>query len=236
MVAKSYQSLTQIGEPYESGGKMYVKVKNEKTGSIRQVRWYTEEEYNKFYGEKSSTPLIKKTQKQALGFDNGYITIFKGDTYSNLEWFRGSIAKYHKLWGWYIVSTETIPFDLPAGLQPIELKWEMIGENEDLKPDHIIKQVVESLIYEESNSQFVGTIGERVEIEVTVVAARRQDGYYGPSTVHHMEDATGNKYLWNTSSKTWEVGNKYFIRGTIKDHKIIKNVNTTILTRCSLIK
>ena len=112
----------------------------------------------------------------------------------------------------------------------------MVGEEEGmLKPDHLVKQAVESLLYEATDSQFVGAVGERLDLEVTVIAARRQDGYYGPSTVHHMEDATGNRYLWNTGSKSWEVGDKRHIKGTVKDHKVIKNVNVTILTRCTLV-
>ena len=42
MVAKSFQAMTQIGEPFEMSGTMYVMVQNEKTGTIRKVRWYTE--------------------------------------------------------------------------------------------------------------------------------------------------------------------------------------------------
>lgn len=238
MVAKSYQALTQMGEPYMSNGKMYVQVKNEKTGNIRQVRWYTEAEYAKLYGEKvEKTEKEFKSQKQVLGFENGFITIFKGDTYAHLEYFQKSIARYCKMWGWYIVSTEAIPIDLPVGITPIELKWEMVGEEEGmLKPDHLVKQAVESLIYEASSSQFVGAVGERLDIEVTVTAARQMNGYYGPCTVHYMKDAVGNQYLWNTSAKTWEVGDVRHIKGTVKEHKVIKNVNTTILTRCTIVK
>ena len=237
MVAKSYQSMTQIGEPFESKGRMYVQVKNEKTGTVRTVRWYTEAEYAKMYGEKvNAAPSDFKCQKRILGFEKGYITIFKGDTYSNLEWFQRSIARYCKHWGWYIVSTEALPIDLPVGIEPIELKWELVGEEEGmLKPDHIVKQAVESLLYDKSSSEFVGKVGERLDLEVTVIAARRQDGYYGPSTVHHMEDAAGNRYLWNTGSKSWEVGDKRHIKGTVKEHKVIKNVNVTILTRCTVV-
>ena len=237
MVAKSYQSMPQIGEPFESKGRMYVQVKNEKTGTVRTVRWYTEAEYAKMYGEKvDAAPSDFKCQKKILGFEKGYITIFKGDTYSNLEWFQRSIARYCKHWGWYIVSTEALPIDLPVGIEPIELKWELVGEEEGmLKPDHIVKQAVESLLYDKSSSEFVGKVGERLDLEVTVIAARRQDGYYGPSTVHHMEDAAGNRYLWNTGSKSWEVGDKRHIKGTVKEHKVIKNVNVTILTRCTVV-
>ena len=238
MVAKSFQSMTQIGDPYISNGRMYVQVKNEKTGNVRQVRWYTEAEYAKMYGEKVEAPTVEtRSQKKMLGFEHGYITIFKGDTYANLEWFQKSIARYCKWWGWYIVSTDAVPTNLPTGVEPVELKWEMVGEESGvLKPDHIVKQAVESLMYDATNSEFMGTIGERLDLEVTVTAARTQDGYYGLSTIHYMEDTDGNRYLWNTGSKSWQVGDKRHIRGTVKDHKVIRNVKTTVLTRCTLLK
>lgn len=237
MVAKSYQSMKQLGEPFSEKGKMYVNVQNEKTGTVRKVRWYTEEEYAKMYNEKPNKPKEFKSQKQVLGFENGYITIFKGDTYANLEWFQRSIARYCKWWGWYIVSTEAVPFDLPVGIEPVELKWELVGEEEGmLKPDVEVKRAVESILYDKGNSEFIGSVGERLDIEVTVTAARQMNGYYGPCTVHYMEDAAGNQYLWNTSAKSWEVGDVRHIKGTVKEHKVIKNVSTTILTRCTIVK
>ena len=51
MVAKSFQNMKQLGEPFNEKGKMYVNVKNEKSGTVRKVRWYTESEYAKMYGE-----------------------------------------------------------------------------------------------------------------------------------------------------------------------------------------
>lgn len=237
MVAKSYQTMKQLGEPFSEKGKMYVNVQNEKTGTVRKVRWYTEEEYAKMYNEKPNKPKEFKSQKQVLGFENGYITIFKGDTYANLEWFQRSIARYCKWWGWYIVSTEAVPFDLPVGIEPVELKWELVGEEEGmLKPDAEVKRAVESILYDKGNSEFIGSVGERLDIEVTVTAARQMNGYYGPCTVHYMEDAAGNQYLWNTSAKSWEVGDVRHIKGTVKEHKVIKNVSTTILTRCTIVK
>lgn len=238
MVAKSFQSMKQLGEPFCEKGKMYVNVQNEKSGTVRKVRWYTEAEYAKMYGEKVDAPAkVFKTQKQVLGFENGYVTIFKGDTYANLEWFQRSIARYCKWWGWYIVSTEAVPFDLPVGIEPVELKWELVGEEEGmLKPDAEVKRAVESILYDKGNSEFVGSVGERLDIEVTVTAARQMNGYYGPCTVHYMEDAAGNQYLWNTSAKSWEVGDVRHIKGTVKEHKVIKNVSTTILTRCTIVK
>lgn len=238
MVAKSYQKLTQLGEPFCMNGKMYVKVKNETTGTVRDVRWYTEAEYAKMYGVKEGVKEKEfKCQKQVLGFENGYITIFKGDTYANLEWFQRSIARYCKWWGWYIVSTDSVPFDLPAGLEPVELKWELVGEPEGmLKPDEMVKQAVDSILYDKTNSVFQGVLGARLNLELEVIAAHKKQGYYGEQTIHYMVDAIGNQYMWSTTAKSWEVGTKVHITGTVKDHKTIRNVDTTILTRCNLVK
>ncbi len=237
MVAKSFQALKQVGEPYTKNGKQYVLLYNEKTGKQREARWYTEEEYAKIYGEEvAATPPKKsvKSQKQVLGFEKGYITIFKGDTYANLEWFQDSIARYHKVWGWYIISTLSLPTDIPEGITPIRLMWESVGkDNGSLKDDSEIQAVIEDLLFEPSNSEYVGEIGQRLDLTLTVVSARKITGYYGESTVHYMEDECGNQYLWNTAAKNWEAGEVKHIKGTIKDHKVIKNVKTTILTRCN---
>ena len=235
MVAKSFQSMKQMGEPYPVGNKMYVKVLNEKTGTERQVRWYTDAEYVKMYPEEVKTVAKKYGNlKEALGFTNGYITIFKGDTYSQLDWFRLSNARYHRQWGWYVVSTEEVPEDLPEGITPIKLMWESISINdESLKPEDTIKSAIDSLLYEESSSEYVGTIGERLTLTLTVTAARSISGYYGHSMAHTMEDEDGNIFVWITGAKNWPVGSVKTIKGTVKEHKEFRNVKQTVLTRCT---
>lgn len=235
MVAKSFQALEQVGEPYSVSGKMYVDVKNAKTGKLRRVRWYTDLEYARLYGKEEKSEAAPKfsNQKQALGFENGYVTIFKGDTYANLEWFRHSIARYCKWWGWYIVSTDAIPFDLPAGLEPVELKWEMVGEEDGwLKNDDEIKIAVEQIIYEKSPSEFQGSIGERIERDVIISKVITGDSYYGSYAIYSMTDADENVYIWKTKPRDWQTGEEKRVRGTVKEHKTYKNVNQTILTRC----
>ena len=235
MVAKSYASLEQIGEPYESNGKMYIKVRT-KTGNEKAVRYYTEREYLKLYpGETidhSNDPYYKP-QKEVLGFTNGYITIFKGNTYENREYFQLSKARYARNWGWYFISTEPLPDDIPEDVTPIQLPWELVG-NEDgkLKSEEEVKMAVENLLYGDDTSEFQGTIGEKIAATLTVVRAVPLDGYYGPSTMHIMRDAENNCYTWTTAAKSWEEGSTHTITGTVKDHSIYKGVKQTVLTRC----
>ena len=239
-VAKSYQDLEIVGEVFVSSGRQYVNVKL-KSGKVKTVRWYTDAEYRKMYPEvaavdHSSDPYYKP-QKEVLGFTKGYITIFKGDTYSEIEWFRASIARYARWWGWYIISTEEVPADLPEGITPVQLPWELVGQEDGkLKPEHLIKEAVESIIYDESESEYVGSIGERLDLYLTVERAIELDGSYGRSTMHIMRDDCGNMFVWTTTAKSWSAGTEHHIKGTVKDHRKYRNECQTVLTRCVEVK
>lgn len=239
-VAKSYQELEIIGDVFVSSGRQYVNVKL-KSGKTKTVRWYSDAEYRKMYPEaiavnRSADPY-SKSQKEVLGFTKGYITIFKGDTYSEIDWFRASIARYTRWWGWYIISTEEVPADLPEGITPIQLPWELVGQEDgSLKPEYLVKEAVESIIYDESESEYVGSIGERLELFLTVERTIELDGSYGRSTMHIMRDDCGNLFVWTTASKSWSAGTEHHIKGTVKDHRKYKNECQTVLTRCVEVK
>ena len=239
-VAKSYAELPIIGDVFISSGRQYVNVKL-KSGKTKTVRFYTDAEYRKMYPDvvavaRSADPS-SKTQKEVLGFAKGYITIFKGDTYAEIDWFRASIARYTRWWGWYIISTEEVPADLPEGIEPIRLPWESVGqENGELKSEQSIKEAVEALIYEASDSEYQGAIGERLDLYLTVERTIELDGSYGRSTMHLMRDDCDNLYVWTTASKSWAPGSEHHIRGTVKDHRTYKNETQTVLNRCMEVK
>ena len=44
MVAKSYQGLKIVKEPYKKGSKEYVQIETKK-GDLKEVRWYNDAEY-----------------------------------------------------------------------------------------------------------------------------------------------------------------------------------------------
>jgi hypothetical protein len=120
----------------------------------------------------------------------------------------------------------------------VQLSWDSIG-NEDgtLKPDEQIKNVVDSLIYDEGNSSYVGSVGDRLELAVTITRVIALEGNYGTSNMYIMKDADENIFVWTTStSKNWKEGEIKNIRGTVKAHKKYKNENQNILTRCAEVK
>ena len=232
MVAKSFQGLEVVGDVYTSKGRQYVQVRT-KSGNLRQVRWYTEKEYARMYPNEEPKMKEAKSQKEVLGFTNGYITIFKGDTFNNQDYFRMNSARYAKTWGWYFISTEPTPEDIPEGVEAVRLPWDIVGNPDgNLKNESEVAAAVESLLYDDDVSEFQGEVGEKLELTVVVEKAIALDGYYGLSTMHIMRDYDGNCYVWTTSARNWEVGSEHDIVGTVKDHKQYKGVRQTILTRC----
>ena len=233
MVAKSYQNYQQVGEPYQKSKRWYIKVIHPKTNTEKEVRWYSEAEYERMYPE--DEPVIKrfKTQKQVFGFDKGYITIFRGAERGD-EFFRMLKTAYYRInWGWYIKSTEEVPEILPCGVEPIQLPWEAVG-NEDgsLKNEDAIITALESILYPPTNSKFIGEIGERVELVLTVDKVIDLENAFGSSKMHIMHDNEGNAVIWTTSARSWAAGSQRLVRGTIKDHRVYKGDKQTILTRC----
>lgn len=241
-VAKSYAEYPINGNPYTKNGRLYVEILYK--GSPKEVRWYSNNEYARMYKETpvqaastDTTPNLLVVKK-ALGFDHGYITIFRGDQEANNEWFKQSNARYAVSWGWYVVSTEQVPDNLPFGIEPVKLNWNLIGDKDGkLKSSDIVRSVVENLLYGDSTSEFIGSIGERLEFELKIKKAIPLESIYGKATTMHiMEDDCGNCFIWTTSAKKLLVDETYKMRGTIKDHKIYKGVNQTVLTRCTLVK
>lgn len=243
-VAKSYQKYEIICEPFIDNGRTYVNIK--KDGSLKTVRWYTDKEYATMYklpkngGASLETALSKPSApvvKDVLGFKNGFITLITGPTEEWEEYLNMSNARYSRVWGWYIISTETVPSNLPDDLTTITLSWSLVG-NEDgtlLSEDKVI-EAVETLKYPATPSQYIGKIGDRLSLDLTVAKSIPLETIWGRSTLHVMVDANDNEFIWKTNSKSWEAGSQHHLKGTVKEHKIWRNSQQTWLTRCQEVK
>lgn len=236
MVAKSYQGLEVLTEPYKNNNKMYVDIKT-KSGLTKRVRWYSQSEYEKMYpdiqGDKSKDPYYRP-QKYVLGFEKGYITIFRGAKEEHEEWFKQSICRFARWWGWYVISTQEVPKDLPEGVEPVRLYWEpMDNGNEWLKDEKEVIKYVQSVLFKKTNSKIQGSVGDRIERTVRVIDRIEQETKWGTSVIHIMKDDKDNFYSWKTSSKNWKINYSTKIRGTIKGSTTYKNSECTELTRCT---
>ena len=91
MVAKSYQSLTRLCDPFEENGKEYVIVVT-KSGIEKKVRWYPEEiqvNYRALFAFFPDDSLYV-----ARGSDDALETFFLQETHH--------FGRYCTRWGWYI--------------------------------------------------------------------------------------------------------------------------------------
>jgi hypothetical protein len=126
---------------------------------------------------------------------------------------------------------------MPIGIDPIEIRWSDVCAEDgiSLKSETQAKEWCAQFLYEPSDSEFIGNIGDRIEVVVIVEKAIELNGYYGRSTMHVLRDYEGNTLMWTTSAKQLVEGNEYMLRGTIKDHKVYKNEKQTVLTRCMVL-
>ena len=178
-------------------------------------------------------------QKVALGFQKGYVTIFKGINDNNEAFFQQSNARFTTAWGWYIVSTESVPNPLPEGVSAIQLPWDLVKSPTDensLRPQEEINPILNSLLFPPSPSTHQGSIGERLTLDVIVTKNKTFESSYGKKTIHVFEDKSQNVYVWTTSAKDWPVGSSHHIRATVKEHNLYQNTKQTILTRCIEVK
>lgn len=222
-VAPSFQKLELAGEPFAEGDKEYVYVRYP-DGHTRKVRWYEE------------APKRIRSVKDVLGFEKGYITIFKGDIAPVEDWFKATAeCRFHTAWGWYVISTDELP-QIPAGITAVRLPWESVSQpNGELKPRSAITEVVEGLINDPSPSRWQGSVGERIDRTLTVIKIVPIDGYFGSSNFYLFTDADENEYCWTTAAKQLDLGSTYEVRGTIKDLSRYKGKEQTILTRCKVL-
>lgn len=225
MVAKSYEGLPQIGEPYKKNNKMYVLVKA-KSGAEKEVRWYSDAEYARMYPE--ATNESKWNAKKAFGFDKGYITIFGKTVPEDDEWFAASKARYATWFGWYFVSQDEVP-ELPSYARPMKLEWDKVGNYDGtFKPKYVIECVIKELFNQPTGGNYAGAIGQRIERKLTVTAIVETETKYGVSTNHSFVDNDGNLYSWNTTAKHYQIGEVKTLKGTIKE----LTDGVTVLTRC----
>lgn len=232
-VAKSYQNYEILSdEPIVVKGRKYVTISYK--GTEKQVRWYSDNEYAKLYGvapDHSNDPFYK-SQKDLLGFKNGYIWIFTGPTYENKEWFKEHDCRFTRWWGWGWSSEKEDPTDLPEGIEAKKLPWEIVGIGDKLIPDDKIAAAMDFILYKPGKSEYIYEIGNKVELDLVVTRNITLEGYYGTSHMHIMEDEAENVYVWTTQAKNWEEGSEHRVAATVKDLRMYKNTKQTILTRC----
>jgi hypothetical protein len=90
------------------------------------------------------------------------------------------------------------------------------------------------------SSEHIGQVGDRLQIEVESVKCITSwesffNGYTTTTTyVWKITDKQGNIFTWKTSTWLNEENPPKFIKGTVKEHKVFREIKQTELTRCSI--
>ena len=239
-VARSYEKLEISGEPFNENGRMYVYVITPKGN--KKVRWYTEAEYTKMYGdeikENGKRDIMDFNARHVFGFgEDGYITIYAGDQ-STLEQF---VESHHEsfrrnlTFGYYTPSH--IPVcTLPAGITPTRLNWEDVMDYDDrMKPHEEVQKIVHKLLYNEEpefTSVYQGEIGSWIERDLVVYSKDKEKSRFGDKYSYLLMDAAGNLYQWETGAKNYATGASKRLKMKVKEYKEINGNEVTVVWYC----
>ena len=92
------------------------------------------------------------------------------------------------------------------------------------------KQITEA----NKNSQYIGTVGERIELDLTMLSTKYFENDFGGSDLIVFVDDAGNRFKWwSSASNSWApaIGGKYHVRASVKAHEVYNSIRETTLSR-----
>jgi hypothetical protein len=212
-------------------------------GSGREVieaRWYSDKEraamdaQAEARAEKARQAKemeeLRRAGAEYNGFQNGYVIVIYGETYSVKDELKSAGARFNYGLGWYFSNEADVPSKFVE--QSLRITWEMVSRENKIMSDIDIKEIVKNAIPKPiSNSDYMGEVGKRIRgLELEVVKFWEGPGYY----IHTMEDTFGNVYVWMTSARALEKGTVVRLDATVKKHEEYQGVKQTHLTRPSI--
>jgi len=217
----------------------------------KEVRLYTEEEYNKM---EEANERAKQRKAEALeakmkaeftnnkvkwleenGFNEDEITyVYAGaDSYQIKDELKDAGFRFSGTLKWHKATR-----DEKYANNLIEVKlddlaqWSAWGKA-FFNPE--AKSIVEKKIAEvqpESTSEWVGEVDDKIkDIKVQLLRKYSYDSRYGMSTVYNFQTENGDLLVWFTASiKNFEIGDWIKIKyATVKEHSEYKNQKQTII-------
>lgn len=86
-------------------------------------------------------------------------------------------------------------------------------------------------------SAHVGTVKQRLVLEVTCERIISREGTYGTTGIHKLVDKDGNDLTWFATSATWlEEGKRYEIKATVTAHGDYKGRPQTTINRVAVVR
>ena len=243
-VARTYEKFPLDGEPFTESGRLYVNIVT--PAGKKKVRWYSDAERARMdkaagvaHAEKD---IMDFNARHAFGFDeDGYIYIYEGNPQEIEEWADAhhECVRRNLTFGIYTPSRLTIK-DLPASITPVKLAWDIVKRDDTrMKPHDEVIRIIQSMtgmnapkVATSSVSAFQGVPGGWIINDVTVRENTKKTTAYGDSHCHVLVDDDENVYVWNTSTRDFKVGTTIRLKMKVKEHKVIKGENVTVVWYC----
>lgn len=218
------------------------------TGRENPYTWkvYTPEYEQKLADKRRARMIEQAPEENRKNFERwgfsaeGKAYIVLGDTFAIKDALKGYGARFSDSLGWHFAQ-ETDNFST------FELDIRDIAEKNDLgvwqmlpyvECHQIIKEMKEALA-PKSESEYIGIVGDKICATVTLVSIHTfvtHFSYYGETNhVFKFADDDGNTIVWKTSS--WQdikEGERYELKGKVKEHSEYKGDKQTVLTRCKI--
>ena len=175
-----------------------------------------------------------------------------GNTYSKREELKALGCKFNETVGWHadhelegFATTEVSVDDCynkdNTGVY-VWTNWKMDGRAIVAEANRQY-EIAEA---KKDKSEYVGTVGDKIGTEATLVNVARFDTKFGTTNVYTFRDIFKNVFVWKTSGvcekveadgkslRHVEVGERVELQGTVKDHNEYKGIKQTVLTRCKI--
>ena len=231
-VAKTYEKMELIGEPFQENGRMYIYVSAPK--GQKKVRWYSDAEYRRMYPNAVVVhDVMNFNAKHVFGFEEtGYITIYKGENVE--EWANADRTNiyFNCTFGFYTPGRLQLPH-LKNGIESIKLMWEDVVDHDDrMKPHEVVQKIVAKKLGTISKSQYQGKINDWLQKTVVVKEKKSNETHFGTKHTYVLEDSEGNTYIWETGAKDFASSQTVSLKMKVKEHKEVNGNLITIVWYC----
>ena len=233
-VAKTYEKMTLIGDPFKENGRMYIYVLAAK--GQKKVRWYSDAEYHRMYPDAIvHNDIMDFDARSAFGFGaEGYITLYKGKNVE--EWANEDRTniRYNLTFGYFTPGRLDTPH-LIAGIEPVRLTWDEVKDHDNRMKSHgEVSEYVHNLLAlnRSSTSNYQGTKNEWLQKKVKIREKKSKESHFGTKHTYTLEDSEGNLYVWETGARDYPTDASVSLKMKIKEHKEIGNTKVTVVWYC----
>lgn len=185
---------------------------------------------------RKEAPAKNKQFRESLGLAEDGSAWIVVNKYAKAEDMKPLGARWNPALGWHFKDEHEGTFYMSG---------EDLGEYDENNWSWHLKAGIEKVIDEKrasllpkTVSEFVGTVGEKLDIEAVFEREFTYETHYtysGELVSIYKFKVGDDTLVWKTSSYfRFREGNKYRVRGTVKEHSEYRGDKQTVLTRCKI--